>query len=91
MHKSNAFKLTPAVSGDRKIDVTVEDDTAIVQLSDWIEGLGWSTQKTLKLDEMLLDDMHSMITAARLKIKRQRAMRGEEAIPSKVLGFPKFD
>lgn len=91
MQSNTAFKLAPAVAGDRRIDVSVEDESAIVQLSDWIEGLGWSTQKTMKLDEELLDEMYMLITAARLKLKRQRAMQDEDAVPAKVLSFPRFD
>lgn len=91
MQSNTAFKLAPAVAGDRRIDVSVEDESAIVQLSDWIEGLGWSTQKTMKLDEELLDEMHMLITAARLKMKRQRSMHDENAVPAKVLSFPRFD
>lgn len=90
MNNSRAYKLAPAVTDDRKIEVSLEDKETVIRLYDWVEGLGWSTQKTLRLDPEMLDDLHKLVSAARLRIKREAAEKVEPAVTSKVLDFPQF-
>lgn len=90
MNSSGAYKLIPAVTDDKKVDVSIENGEAVVRLSDWVEGLGWSTQKTMRLNEEMLDDLHRMLSAARLRMKRANIENGTDAVASKVLEFPQI-
>ncbi|MDM7920785.1 MAG: hypothetical protein QUS14_00680 [Pyrinomonadaceae bacterium] len=90
MNSSGAYKLAPAVTDDKRVDVSIEDGEAVVRLSDWVEGLGWSTQKTMRLNEEMLDDLHRMLSAARLRMKRANIEIGVDAVSSKVLEFPQI-
>ena len=89
MQSNVAVKFLPAVADEKKVDVSLKDDQAIIELSTWTEGLGWCGQKTMTLDAAMLDDLHRAITAARLRLKRQKS-EGEEIEPAKILQFPNF-
>ena len=90
MQSNLAFNFAPAVSGERRLDVGYENGETVIQMSTFVDGLGWSIQKTIKLDETMLDDLHRVVTAARLKIKRENADEFGPAEPSRVLNFPAF-
>lgn len=90
MNSSRAYKLAPAVTDDRKIEVSLESGETVIRLSDWVEGLGWSTQKTMRLDPDMLDDLHRLVTAARLRVKREAAESGEPSVTSRILEFPQI-
>lgn len=87
MPTNTATKFLPIVSDEQKIDVTLEKDEAVIRLSTWTEDLGWCTQKTLRIDADMLEDLHRVIASARY---RRNAEHGEEKdIQSgKVLEFP---
>ncbi len=88
MQSNIAFKFAPVFSEENKVDVSLQDDQTVIKLSTWTDDLGWCTQKTMSLDAEMLDELHRVITAARLKIKRKKDDSGEEIITSKVLEFP---
>lgn len=88
MQTNTATKFLPALSGESRVDLAFDGDETVIQLSTWVEGLGWSTQKTMRLDPMLLDEMHRVITAARTKLRSAKAENGEPFVPSRVLPFP---
>ncbi len=89
--KSNAaFKFAPVFSEEKRVDLSIDGEETVIKLSIWTDDLGWCAQKTLSLDAALLDEMHRVITAARLKLKSRAADDGEEIVPAKVLEFPKF-
>lgn len=90
MQNNAAVKFAPVFSDEKRVDLLIDNGEARLQLSTWTEGLGWCTQKTMQLDAELLDEVHRVISAARLKIKRDRVDRDSDALPSKVLEFPKF-
>lgn len=90
MQSNIAFKFAPVYSQEKKVDVSLQDGETVIKLSTWTDDLGWCAQKTMSLDAEMLDELHRVITAARLKIKREKDDSGEEIIPSKVLEFPKF-
>jgi hypothetical protein len=91
MQSNVAVKFLPVVSDEKKVEVSLKDDQAVIKLSTWTEDLGWCGQKTMLLDAEMLDELHRVITAARLKLKRQKAEDREEFEPSaKVLQFPKL-
>lgn len=91
MRSNLAFNFAPAVSGEKRLDVAFENGETVIRMSTYVEGLGWSTQKTLSLDEAALDDLHRIVSAARTKIKQANAVT-KEAAPqsSNVLKFPQF-
>ena len=88
MQSNTAFKFAPVISEEKKVDVSLQEDQTVIKLSTWTDDLGWSAQKTMSLDAEMLDELHRVITAARLRIKREKDDSGEEIIPSKVLEFP---
>ncbi len=90
MQNNTAFKFVPVFSELKKVDVSLRDDQTVIRLSTWSDDLGWCAQKTMSLDAEMLDELHRVITAARLKIKREKNDSGDEIVPSKVLKFPKF-
>lgn len=89
---NTALNFAPVVSDNRRIDVASEDGETIISYSTWADGLGWCKQKTIPLNEALLDDLHKVITAARLKVKQNSTsgIRGD-GNSANVLEFPKFD
>jgi hypothetical protein len=90
MQSNTAVKFAPVFSDEKRVDLAIEAGEAVLQLSTWTEGLGWCTQKTMRLDAELLDEVHRVITAVRLKMKRTSADSGVEHESARVLEFPKF-
>lgn len=90
MQNSTAFKFAPVFSEEKRIDLSLQGSEATVQLSTWTEGLGWCAQKTMSLDAEMLDELHRVITAAKLKFRRDAIDGGEDILPAKILEFPKF-
>jgi hypothetical protein len=90
MQSNAALQFLPTVRDDKKIEISLEDGNAVIKLSTFTEGLGWSCQKTLALESEMLDELHRSITAARLRLNRRKAEANEEFKPAKVLQFPAF-
>jgi hypothetical protein len=90
MQSNTAIKFLPIFSDEKKVEVSLQDGQAVIRLSTWTDDLGWCGQKTLSLDAEMLDDLHRVITAARLKLNRQRAESEGEVNDTKVLQFPSF-
>lgn len=86
MQTNTAHKFAPVVTDDKRIDLKIEGENAAISLSLWTDGLGWCTQKTMTLDADLLDDLHRVIAAARVKVKRPIDTETETC--STVLRFP---
>lgn len=91
MSQSAAVKFLPIFSDEKKVEVTLEGDQAVIKLSTWTDNIGWCGQKTLSLDAEMLDDLHRVISAARIKLNRQKPESSNEpADATKILQFPKF-
>ena len=90
MQSNLAVKFTPVVTDEKKVEVSLQDDQAVIKLSTWTEDLGWLTQKTMSLDAEMLDDLHRVISAARVRLNNQKAETEEATAVSKVLQFPGF-
>lgn len=88
MQSHTAKKLLPIISDETKIEVSLEDDRASIELSTWVENLGWCTQKTLKMDVEMLDDLHRAIAAARYKVNKEKSAGGRKNKDSKIIEFP---
>lgn len=87
MQTNTAIELLPSINEDRKIDVSVNNDIAVIKLSTFTEGLGWICQKTMCVDGNLLDELHHAIAAARYKINSHKAQNNIVS-SSKVIEFP---
>ena len=90
MQNNAATKFLPIVTNEKKLELSLTDNQAIIKLSTWTEDLGWCGQKTLALDAEMLDDLHRVIAAARYKLNGKKAETSEENKPSNVLEFPSF-
>lgn len=88
MHSNTAIQFLPVFSDEKKVEVSLVDDQAVIRLSTWTDDLGWCSQKTMSLDADMLDDLHRVITAARLKLNRGKAESTGEMKDSKILQFP---
>lgn len=86
--QQTATKLSPIVSDETKIEVSIENNQAFIKQSTWVENLGWCGQKTLQIDVDMLDDLHRAIASARYKVNRQKVANNEEIKESKVIEFP---
>ena len=90
MQSNAAVKFLPVVSDEKKVEVALQGEQAIIKLSTWTEDLGWQCQKTMSLDAAMLDDLHRVISAARVRLSNQKVESQEEVSSSKVLQFPSF-
>lgn len=86
MSSNAARKFLPIVSGEKKIDLSIQGGEAVVCLSTWTDGLGWCTQKTMAIDAEMLDDLHRVIAAARIRLRTDAP-----AANSRVISFPAAD
>lgn len=87
MQTNSAKQFLPSISNDKKIEVSLENDEAVLKLSTWTEDLGWCCQKTMRLEAEMLDDLHRAITAARYRINQQKVDKSEFSV-AKILEFP---
>jgi hypothetical protein len=90
MQQNTALKFLPVFSDEKRVEVSVVDDQAVIKLSTWEEDLGWCGQKTMSLDTEMLDELHRVIAAARVRLhSRDTEDRGEKSA-SRVLQFPQI-
>ncbi|NNF00649.1 MAG: hypothetical protein HKN25_16650 [Pyrinomonadaceae bacterium] len=87
MQSNAAKKILPIISEDKKLEVSLEEGKAIMKLLTWSDDLGWCGQKTLEIDDSMLDDLHRVIAAARLKTNREKN-ETNEVVSNKVIEFP---
>jgi hypothetical protein len=59
-----------------------------MQYSTWTDGLGWCSQKTIRLGIEHLDDLHRALTVARHRVNRKRAATGQATETAKVIQLP---
>ncbi len=90
MQSNAAVNFLPIFSDEKKVEVALKDNQAVIKLSTWVEDLGWCGQKTMSLDTEMLDELHSVISAARLKLKREQVENQSEIASSNILQFPSF-
>ena len=90
MQNNTAAKFLPIVSDEKKVEVSLADDQAIIKLSTWTEELGWLCQKTLAIDAEMLDDLHRVIASARYRLNKQKSTGEDATKNTRVLEFPGF-
>lgn len=88
MQSNTATKFSPAISDDKKLEVSLETNEVVLKFSNWTESLGWTCQKTMRIEEAMIDDLHRVISAARYKINQRNADSNEKVL-SNVISFPK--
>jgi hypothetical protein len=89
---NQAAHVIPAGSEEQQVEVIIEDcegaSVVALRLSTWTEGLGWCSQKTIRLDCEQLDDLHHAITIARHRLNRQRIEKGQFRPAAQVIQLP---
>ena len=78
---------------ERKIEVLLDpqsgaEDQVVLRYSTWTDGLGWCSQKTIRLDQEHLDELQRALTVARHRLNRRLADTGEIKEPAKVIQLP---
>lgn len=77
---------------EQRIEVVIEQhegaQRVALRCSTWADGLGWCTQKTIRLDSDQLDDLHRAITVARQRLNRQRAEAGHTTQAAQIIQLP---
>ena len=91
--RSNATGRTLQSSREsQKVEVVFEprgdDELVALRYSTYVDGLGWCTQKTIRLDAEQLDDLQRALMVARRRVQRKRAEKGEPQAPAKVIQLP---
>jgi hypothetical protein len=94
MAASLAVNFLPIFSDEKKVEVSLQDDQAVIKLSTWADDLGWCGQKTMSLDAAMLEELHRVIAAARIRLSRQKIDNQEAEVETtsanaKVLEFPR--
>lgn len=90
MQSNLATKFLPIISDEKKLELALKDNQAVIKLSTWTEDLGWCCQKTLSLDAEMLDDLHRVIASARYKLHSKKNETAEAVKSANVLEFPSF-
>ncbi len=72
-----------AVTEDKKVEVSVEGDQAVIRMFSYADGIGWFVQKTITVDGDMLDALSDQFAAALGKIRRD----GDEILSADILEF----
>lgn len=82
--QQTAIEPTVAEAADnKKVEVTIEGETAVIRMSTYADGIGWFVQKTIAVEADMLDGLVEQFAAARGKIKRE----GDEILSADILEF----
>jgi hypothetical protein len=68
---------------EKKVEVSIDGDKAIIRMSTYADGIGWFVQKTITVDADMLDVLADQFVAARGKIRRD----GDEILSADILEF----
>ncbi len=90
MQAKTATKFLPIYSDEKKVEVSLTDNQAVIKLSTWTEDLGWSCQKTMSIDADMLDDLHRVIASARYRLNKENTVNETSVKTANVLEFPSF-
>jgi len=84
--------ILPSDREDQQVEVVIEErdglQSVALRLSTWTDGLGWCTQKTIRLDGEQLDDLHHAISVARHRLNRRRVEDGQFRPSAQVVQLP---
>lgn len=76
-------QVSASIEEQKKIDVSIEEDKAVIRMSSFADGIGWFTQKTIIVDAGMLDELCSKLSEACGKIRRE----SDEILSAEVLEF----
>lgn len=68
---------------EKKVEVSIDGDKAVIRMSTSADGIGWFVQKTITVDADMLDLLADQFTAVRGKIRRD----GDEILSADILEF----
>jgi hypothetical protein len=70
-------------SEQKKVEVSVDGDTAVIRMFSYAEGIGWFVQKTITVDADLLDVLTDQLAIMKGKIVREN----DEILSAEILEF----
>jgi hypothetical protein len=77
---------------NRTIEVAFEqrdgEEVVALRYMTWADGLGWCCQKTIRVEEDQLDELHRALTVARHRARRRAAESGGAHAPAQVIQLP---
>ncbi len=80
MGQGATAQIIQSTGTDKRIEVAIERngevDSIVLRQLTWTEGLGWCSQKTIRLDTEQLDELHRALAVTRHRINRDRADAG---------------
>jgi hypothetical protein len=90
--KSATVQTLQSPCEERQIEVAIESgregEQVVLRYSTWTEGLGWCSQKTIRLDGEDLEELQRALVVARHRLNRRKAETGEPHEPAKVIQLP---
>jgi hypothetical protein len=78
-----AIERSIAVTEDKKVEVSIDGDKAVIRMSTYADGIGWFVQKTITVDADMLDMLADQFAAARGSIRRE----GDDILSADLLEF----
>lgn len=78
-------QFQPLVEGESKVEVSLQGDLLEIKLATWTDGLGWCDQKTIRVPQSMLNDLHHLLSAARISRNRHSETNDQT---SSVIEFP---
>lgn len=89
---ANAARTSDDAREDRKVEVAYEQhegsEVLALRYMTWTDGLGWCCQKTIRVEEDQLDELHRALTVARHRARRKAADEGATHTPARVIQLP---
>jgi hypothetical protein len=90
--QSATVRILHSPAENERVEVVIEqhddDERVMLRQSTWTDGLGWCSQKTMRLDAGQLDELQRALTVARHRINRKRAVAGHVREAAKVIQLP---
>lgn len=83
--QNDTAKFAPVKAKEKKVEVSVDGDKAVIKLSTWVEGLGWCCQKTMSMDLEMLEEMQGLIAGAKAEL--ELATEDDEILSASILEF----
>ncbi|NNE65806.1 MAG: hypothetical protein HKN33_04505 [Pyrinomonadaceae bacterium] len=79
-------KINEGLTKSQRVEVDIESDRAVIRLLSFVDGLGWCSQKTIRLDLEQLNDLDNQIKDAKSVLERNKQSVLE--IGKNVIAFP---
>jgi len=76
-------KRSAADTEEKKVEVSIDGENAVIRMFSYAGGIGWFVQKTITVDADMLDALSDQFMSARGKIRRD----GDEILSADLLEF----